>query len=231
MNQSKAPSIIKICGIKHIKTIIEMVSFPLTHIGFVFAKSSRQVSIDEAAQLSSILTQMNIRDKFKVVGVFVQPSFEELDLLLQQVDLDVIQFHELLEPEHCKKLMEKYQVAFWKVASITSIGKEYDEQLLIKECSPYVHIVQAILLDTYDPITFGGTGRTFKWDYIPPMINWTVENHLKLIVAGGLNEANVQQLIEKFDIDGVDVSSGVETNGTKDISKIKNFIEKVTHID
>ena len=92
---------------------------------------------------------------------------------------------------------------------------------------PFAGIADAILLDTYDPVTVGGSGRTFPWTAIPGYRAAAHRLGLKLIAAGGLTAANVRTLLDEYAPDGVDVSGGVETDGSKDWTKIKAFVERV----
>jgi len=103
----------------------------------------------------------------------------------------------------------------------------YASDAAASRLDPYLDAIDAVLLDTYDPAAAGGTGRTFAWECIPLYLAWTRRHGLPLIVAGGLHADNVRELIDRYGPDGVDVSSGVETNGEKDIEKIATFVKKV----
>ena len=73
----------------------------------------------------------------------------------------------------------------------------------------------------------GGSGKTFAWHCIPEYQDGLDNAGIQLIVAGGLRSDNVDQLVADYHPDGVDISSGVETDGVKDIAKIKRFVERV----
>lgn len=92
---------------------------------------------------------------------------------------------------------------------------------------PYAGTVDAFLLDTPG----GGTGRRFAWDVIPGYAAAARELGVPLFVAGGLDPGNVTDLVGRYGPDGVDVSSGVETDGAKDPAKIAAFLERVRDID
>jgi phosphoribosylanthranilate isomerase len=102
-----------------------------------------------------------------------------------------------------------------------------DQFAITNQLDPYRGLCDSILLDTYDPIVGGGTGETFAWNRIPAYQAWAAEAGMPLIIAGGLKPDNVGELITNYKPDGVDVSSGVETAGAKDILLIKAFIERV----
>jgi phosphoribosylanthranilate isomerase len=126
--------------------------------------------------------------------------------------------------EFCQWFKYTIEVKIYKVISV-SVSSQIQQQL--KLLHSYAGVVDVILLDTYDPIVGGGTGETFAWHCIREYLSWTKQHGLQLIVAGGLNEENVVQLIADYHPDGVDISSGVETDGSKDPLKIKRFVERV----
>ncbi|GKS11811.1 hypothetical protein YDYSY3_28110 [Paenibacillus chitinolyticus] len=174
----------------------------------------------------------------KTVGVFVNPTRDELADVLSVAKLDIIQFHGEEAPETCRSIKEQFGVELWKVSSIKNEEPPVNESSFsdikdgvngwIQRLDPYRDAVDAVLIDTFDPVYGGGSGRTFSWDCIPAARKWSLSAGMPLIVAGGLNPDNVGDLIEQYEIDGVDVSSGVETDGVKDIAKIAAFVERVT---
>ena len=89
--------------------------------------------------------------------------------------------------------------------------------------APYAPYIDAVLLDAPG----GGTGKPFNWEAIRTYKQAVALLDKKLIVAGGLHEGNVGELLSHYEVDGVDVSSGVETEGIKDIKKIKQFVRRV----
>lgn len=207
---------IKICGLQSVEVIKSVLNLPFEYAGFVFAPSRRQVTIDQAKQLNEVLPP----DK-KSVGVFVHPTIEELDAVLSEVSLDVVQLHGEEDGSFCREIKQKYGVQVWKALSVK--GDVSPEHKL----APYLGVVDAILLDTYDPHAAGGIGVTFPWEHIPRYRKLTDEAGIPLFIAGGLQEDNVGELIEQYAPPGLDVSSGVETNGMKDTGKIKRFVERV----
>jgi phosphoribosylanthranilate isomerase len=160
----------------------------------------------------------------EAVGVFVNPTVDEITQTLAAAPLDIVQLHGQETPEFCRWVKETFMVKLFKAASISE-SMEVEEQLALLQ--PYADIVDAVLLDTYDPIVGGGTGKTFAWHYISVYLTWTRKHDIKLIVAGGLHADNVAGLIAEYKPDGVDVSSGVETAGIKDVELIKTFVERV----
>jgi phosphoribosylanthranilate isomerase len=150
------------------------------------------------------------------VGVFVNPSIEQLAEVLSVVPLDVIQLHGEETPEFCREVQNRFAVEVWKAMPV---GDDDSADRL----SAYKNAVTTILLDTAG----GGTGRSFRWDLIPTYQGTAQSNGLRLFIAGGLSPDNADQLIKEYRPAGVDISSGVETDGVKDIRKIAAFAERV----
>jgi phosphoribosylanthranilate isomerase len=223
---------VKICGIKSEETLRGIRGLPIDHIGFVFAPSKRRVTPEEAGELIRLLESEGFRQSglFRTAGVFVNPSLDELTGVLEHAPLDIIQLHGQETPEYCLKVKSTFGKELFKAVPIPEGGSAEgagDAERLISRLEPYVPFVDAFLLDTYDPVTGGGSGRTFSWEVIPAVRDWARAAGCRLIVAGGLRAENVDALLKEFSPDGVDVSSGVETDGVKDIGKIKIFVERV----
>jgi phosphoribosylanthranilate isomerase len=231
-----APSV-KICGIRMPETLLAMKGLPVDHIGFVFAKSKRQVSPEEAGQLIRLLRVEDFRQQggFLAAGVFVNPSLEDLDRVMAEAPLDIVQLHGQETPLFCRQVKERFGVEIFKAATLPEAPgggeglmlPEETARILTETLAPYVPYADAFLLDTFDPVTGGGSGRTFPWETIPAIRDWARQVGRRLIIAGGLHGDNVGRLLAEYGPDGVDVSSGVETEGVKDPEKIRNFVERV----
>jgi phosphoribosylanthranilate isomerase len=217
---------VKICGIQSVNMIASIAHLPIDYIGFVFAKSRRQVSAEQAANMISYL-QENSDSPPQTVGVFVNPSLEELEQLIKTAPLDVIQLHGQETPDFCRQVKEQFGKKVFKVFSIPPDGAEDFEAAIAEQLDAYKLNVDALMLDTFEPLVGGGSGKTFSWEKIPSIQAWARQNQLPLLIAGGLNPENVTKLISHYAPDGVDVSSGVETEGIKDPLKIQTFIERV----
>ncbi|WP_058303839.1 phosphoribosylanthranilate isomerase [Gorillibacterium timonense] len=265
-----APTV-KICGIREEATLRALLQLPVDQIGFVFAKSRRRVTPEQAGELIRIVKEQR-RDNGlpKTVGVFVEPDREELIAVLEQAPVDIVQLHSEEPPEFCRWIKERFGTEIYRVISLSghqdagkenemaerhptqplgqstkansqpeqnsernqssvstpSLSQTMDDDLFHK-LMPYSGVVDAILLDTFDPVTIGGSGRTFPWTKIPPYREAAHRLGIKLIAAGGLNADNVCELLAIGQPDGVDVSGGVETDGSKDIDKIITFVGRV----
>lgn len=225
---------VKLCGLQTVEAVASLQGKAVDHIGFVFARSKRQISTSTALELIRHI-ERNEEGRPLTVGVFVNPTKEELARLVADVPLDVIQLHGTESVALCQWVRRELGKQVFKVMAIdssltqngTADDKASQEVAVRQQCDPYAGHIDALLLDTYDPVYGGGSGEVFAWDCIPIYQKWTKQHHIPLIIAGGLHEGNVAELIQTYAPDGVDVSSGIETNGVKDTAKMAQFINEV----
>ncbi|MEB3103814.1 phosphoribosylanthranilate isomerase [Ferviditalea candida] len=217
---------VKICGLTSVGMIESMINLPIDYIGFVFAKSRRQVSPCQAGEMLGILGRWDASPP-QSVGVFVDPDLEQLERTLGEAPLDCVQLHGRETPEFCRLVRDQFNVRVFKVFSVSADDAGTGGH---RELEPFRGRIDGVFLDTCDPVLEGGTGRTFAWEKISEYHRQTQSMGIPLFVAGGLNADNVGELITAYHPEGVDVSSGVETEGVKDIQKIRSFLERVkTH--
>ncbi|HAO6014269.1 TPA: phosphoribosylanthranilate isomerase [Listeria monocytogenes] len=201
--------IVKICGLKKAVDVAAAVDNGADMIGFVFAKSKRQVTVEKAHELAK-----NIPANVKKVGVFVNPTEEELMAAIKGVPLDIVQLHGQEPAKQANRTDAEVIKAFpVKDGKLPTNINDYPNA--------------SILLDAPAEEYEGGSGKTFDWD----KINRDMLTKNKLIIAGGLNAQNVQEAIKRFEPYAVDISSGVETNGEKDPEKIKYFIKTAKGVE
>lgn len=227
MNEAEAnrPQV-KICGLKEESTIYGMDGLPVHLIGFVFAPSKRQVTAEQAAKLAAAARKVPMAGGVppRLAGVFVNPPIAEIGRVLAQVPLDVIQLHGQEQPDFCREVKERFQTEIWKALPAEDPAEEDGDSVAgPARLDGYADIVSTILIDTAG----GGTGRTFRWELIPPYQERARRLGMRLFVAGGLTPFNVIELLSRYRPDGLDISSGVETNGAKDLHKIAAFAERV----
>ena len=179
-------------------------------IGLVlYSKSPRAVAI---ADLAGIV--VNVPERVTVVALFVNPEPDLVRQALATGAIDLLQFHGDETAEFC----EQFDMPYMKAIAVTA------DSDLQSALAPF-EAAQYILLDSYDPIMPGGTGKTFDWDKVSEL---SKQQQQRLVLAGGLAPANVAQAIEIAQPFGVDVSSGVEASkGIKDHNKMRLFIEGV----
>ena len=188
---------VKICGLSTKEAVKTAVSAGADYIGFVFAPSKRQVTVEQAIELAKF-----IPSHIQKVGVFVSPSRADLLEAIEKVGLDLVQVH----GQVVDKLFENLPCGSIQAVQIGE--------------GEHVPNSQADYLLFDAPVA--GSGQIFDWGRLD-----TTELAQPFFIAGGLNEDNVEEAIQHFTPYAVDVSSGVETNGQKDHEKIRRFIERV----
>ena len=188
---------VKICGLSTKEAVEVAVSAGADYIGFVFAPSKRQVTLEQAAELAEIIPTY-----VKKVGVFVSPNRSELLEVIEKVGLDLVQVHGQVAAD----LFEDLPCDSIQAVQVDGEGHVPNSQ------------ADYLLFDA--PVA--GSGQTFDWGQLD-----TAELAQPFFIAGGLNEDNVARAIQHFYPFAVDVSSGVETDGQKDHEKIIRFIERV----
>lgn len=226
-NSGTVQTTVKICGLKTVPTVVSLGTLAVDDIGFVFAPGKRTVTAESAGTMIRALRMTG--SSARTVGVFVNPLFDEIYSTLQSASLDVIQLHGQEPPDFCREVKQRFKDS--AIYKAFAVNNDVDPSAIARQLDPYGGLCDAVLLDTYDPHISGGTGKTFAWESIPAYQAWTMKTGIPLIAAGGLNPDNVRELIEQYHPDGVDVSSGVETDGVKNMIKIKAFIERVKNID
>lgn len=222
---------VKICGLKDVETVAAVLRLPVDQIGFLFAKSKRQVTAAQAKDMVRLVQERRAKGEQAplTVGVFVDPTMEQLADVLRVAPLDMVQLHGAESPAFCQAVRETFGVRVLRVHSVAEAGDDGQAEAAVRSAAiaaaldPYVGRIDGLLLDTAG----GGTGRTFEWSRIPGYVSWANDRGIPLLVAGGLTPDNVAGLIADYGPDGVDVSSGVETDGIKDIVKITAFVERV----
>ena len=188
---------VKICGLSNIEAVKTAVSAGADYIGFVFAPSKRQVTLEQAAELAKF-----IPSHIQKVGVFVSPSRADLLEAIEKVGLDLVQVH----GQVVDKLFENLPCGSIQAVQVDEGGHVPNSQ------------ADYLLFDA--PVA--GSGQTFDWGRLD-----TTKLAQPFFIAGGLNADNVARTIQHFSPFAVDVSSGVETDGQKDHEKIRRFIERV----
>ncbi|PWW17513.1 phosphoribosylanthranilate isomerase [Cytobacillus oceanisediminis] len=200
---------VKICGIKDIKTALSAIESGADALGFVFAQSKRRIAPEEAGEIIRQLPE----DLLKV-GVFVNETKENIEKIVEITGINVIQLHGDETPE----FSGQFSIP---VIKALSVGSEEDLSKLDEYSSEY------FLLDSPKGKYRGGNGVSFDWS----ILNDKQFLDKKIILAGGLNPDNVAEGIKTANPYMVDVSSGVETEGKKDLGKIKRFIDKARSLE
>ncbi|WP_330202686.1 phosphoribosylanthranilate isomerase [Cyanobacterium sp. Dongsha4] len=202
---------LKICGITSVEQADAIASLGVDTLGFICVENSPRYIKSE--QIKTITSK--ISSEISKVGVFVNQSIENILDIVEKAGLTGIQLHGDEPPSMCTTLRESLPdleiIKVFRYQNSDSLAKLDD----------YLSVIDTILLDTYQKDMYGGTGKTFNWselaDFRPPR-PW--------LLAGGLTPDNVLLALNTLKCDGIDVSSGVETNpGEKDLNKIKLLLE------
>ena len=212
---------VKICGIKEKADALAVIEAGGDLIGLVFAPSQRQVTPVQAGQIVNAVKSHS--HAIEVVGVFVNMPTPEVNMIASSCHLDWVQLSGDEPWEYChqiaKPLIKAVRIRQGQRPEQIGANLATGERILSSQRHLY-------LLDSQVKGKYGGTGITFDWSSARQ-----VAEQFPVIIAGGLNPDNVAQVIEMVAPWGVDVSSGVEVGGVKDIVKIRAFIEAVRRVD
>jgi phosphoribosylanthranilate isomerase len=201
---------IKICGITREQDAACAARSGADAIGLVFyAPSPRCVSMEKARQLATCLPPF-----VSVVALFVDPPAAEVRAVLERVRPHALQFHGDETAQFCESFAVPYIKAMRMSPAIDLL-----------QCARDFAGARALLLDA-DVKGYGGGGKSFDWNLIPPRLP------LPIILSGGLHADNIVEAVRKVRPWAVDVSSGVEVaKGIKDEAKIAAFCAGVRHAD
>ncbi|OGF49507.1 MAG: N-(5'-phosphoribosyl)anthranilate isomerase [Candidatus Firestonebacteria bacterium RIFOXYA2_FULL_40_8] len=203
---------IKICGITNLEDALFAADLGANAVGFVFAKSPRQVKPEQVRKIIEKLPPFIAK-----VGVFVNEVPSHVAKIAKEAGLTSVQLHGEEIPQFCASL-----------SPLTVIkGIRVRDESDIKMLAAY-EFVSAYLLDSFVQGKKGGTGKTFDWK-----LALLAKKHGKpVILSGGLTPQNILEALKRVEPYGVDVSSGVESKpGKKDKKKLKDFIQKVRRYD
>ncbi len=213
---------VKVCGIRRWQDALAVQDTGAHAVGFVFyPKSPRYVPPERALSISRMLSPFIAK-----VGVFVDSPLEEVLNTLKECRLTVAQLHGKESPRFCESILER---GFGVVKAVhveggekaTNHAKNIEE--LKRFCKRYLNSVSAFLVDTKHPTLKGGTGTVCDWTAVA-----AIAREYPVILAGGLNSANVEEAVKRVKPLGVDVSSGVEIEpGIKDHMEIRRFVAEV----
>lgn len=203
---------VKICGIQTVEDIEALQELDVAAAGFILAPGRRRTV--PAERLAVLLRCLPAT--IDAVGVLVNPTEEEVLRWTTSFPFAALQLHGDESPEFCRWIKETTQL---RVIKVVHVGEK--EMVAPAEYAPWI---DALLFDSVYGGQRGGTGHPFAWERIPFLRKgWNGP----LWIAGGLRPDNVQELVEGYAPDGIDVSSGVESEGQKSRSKIKKLIEQV----
>jgi phosphoribosylanthranilate isomerase len=213
---------VKICGMTNPQDALVAAEAGADAIGMLFAPSKRRITVEQGREIARKLPKT-----IEKVGVFYDEAASVIEQITNEVGLTAIQLHGDESPEFAKGLFRgssrRTQVRVFKTLHMTDGFEGVAREFLREQC------VDGLLLDSvvHDPsgeVSRGGTGQTFDWvstsSFLPG-----IKRETRVIVAGGLSPANVEEAIRLMQPWGVDVCSGVESEpGQKDHKKVREFV-------
>ena len=209
---------VKMCGISKVETIPAIVDAKPDYMGLVFAPSKRQVTVEQAKILIEELHKQCINHYdikvVKTVGVFVNETLDNLVRIADTANLDAVQLHGDEDEAFIQSLKERTNVEVWKAIQIRTAA---DTEKWIDSSA------EMLLFDAYHKDERGGTGEVFDWSSLDAF-------ERPFMLAGGIDSTNVARAIRTVRPYGIDISSGIETNGMKDDKKITAFTKIVKSI-
>lgn len=209
-------AVAKICGITDENAMVAAVEYGAAYVGLVFFPPSPRaiLPVDAAALVEGM------PEDVETVGLFVDPTDQDLDAVLNHVRLDMIQLHGSESPERVEQVRLEYATPVMKALGIATASD-------LRDAAAYADVADMLLFDAKPPSGSdrpGGHGLPFAWDI---MRDWQHAD-VPWMLAGGLTPTNVAQAIRESGAGIVDVSSGVErVKGRKDPELIRAFLEAV----
>jgi phosphoribosylanthranilate isomerase len=204
---------VKICGITNLQDALVAADAGADLLGFVFARQSpRCIEPERAEEIVAAIRTRGVATHF--VGVFVNESLERVRAILDTAQLDLAQLHGN-ETAHMVRALSP------RAFKALRLRDEAEAQTQLAEYRASVNgAVPAFIVDAFDANRFGGTGRHADWN-----IASSIAREFPILLAGGLDAANVAEAIRVVQPWGADVSSGIErAPGSKDHAQVQQFI-------
>lgn len=210
---------VKICGLREKIHAVAAAEAGADFVGVIFAPSPRQVTLPQGREI--VMAVKKKSNAVQTVGVFVNAPSYLVNQVADTCGLDWVQLSGNESWEYCREIKRP-------VIKVIRVGKGRQKlrQILAAGARLLASQQYLYLLDSAVKGKYGGTGLTFDWTPVQPLAKI-----FPIIVAGGLTPENVTEVIERVAPWGVDVSSGVETDGVKDVAKITAFVGAVRRWD
>lgn len=206
----------KICGLRSLEHALAAADAGASLLGFVFVPGvRRQVSVERARDVISRTRELCGADCPRIVGLFANQPLAEVNAVIRTCGLD---FAQLCgdEPPNYWDNVDAWVMRQVKVDD--SLPRKTAISTALNEIEEVTNRLHLTLLDKSLKGALGGTGHTFDWG-----IASEIARRHPVFLAGGLAPENVRQAINTVRPWGVDVSTGVETDGVKDTAKIAAF--------
>ncbi|WP_028784933.1 phosphoribosylanthranilate isomerase [Thalassobacillus devorans] len=206
--------LVKLCGNRSKQDLAYSAYSQATHLGFIFVPGTKRYVRPE--RVGRWVNEVNPDQK--LVGVFVEPTIEELEIVLHYVPLDIIQLHGNETVSEVLQIKEHFSLPVWKVIHHADFGVDYMH--LFKGA------VDGFVVDSKVKGAYGGTGVRFDWEAIPAYRKEAEHQGVPCLIAGGITAENAGEVLSYYP-GGIDLSSGTETENKKDQNKIQALMREV----
>jgi phosphoribosylanthranilate isomerase len=210
-------TIVKICGIASAGDAVQVAGLGVDIIGLILAPSRRRIDIQGAAEIVRRVKLLPQRPA--VAGVFVNQSLQTVNDTAAYCGLDMVQLSGDESWDYCRGLERPF-------IKVIHVEQRDNLEKVVRDVDAGYQAVLGLpflcMLDCKNDGGYGGSGRSFDWDIAADACA-----RFPLLVAGGLSPVNVRRLIRKAGPCGVDVSTGVESAGRKDMKKVRDFVLSV----
>lgn len=207
---------VKICGLKTLDDVRIVNRYLPDYVGFVFADTKRFVTDEQAFAMKKALDT-----RIQAVGVFVNEPLEHVVSLCKCGIIDVVQLHGEEQDDYIRELKKQTDKSVIKAVRVQS--SEQVNNMLTQQAD-------YMLFDTYQKGIPGGSGERFPLEILQRSLEEQAAKGRQIqpfFLAGGLSPGNVTEVLANLECFGVDVSTGVETQGSKDEAKVRQFIHIV----
>jgi phosphoribosylanthranilate isomerase len=194
---------VKLCGCTGWPDVELCVAAGANAFGMIFAPSPRRIAWDAAVEIAR-----RAPNSITPVAVFVNPAPQDVEAVCALFPQALLQFSGNESPEFVRRYAGR---------AIKALAGDDDAERIERLAAEFPSAM--LLFDSRDRGLAGGTGKTFAWERVAP-----IAARRKVIVAGGLTAANVAECLRMTRPFGVDVRSGVETDGRKDPDKMREFV-------
>ena len=210
-------TLVKICGITSIEQAVQVAALGINAIGIISVdESPRYISPEKKKEIFKTLKDLYPKIE-RVSVVKNKPIDSIIKNFLGEQNETVIQLHGDEDIDYCQKLKQKIpNISIWKAFRIKS--KQDIDKIKV-----YENFVDAILLDSWNKETYGGSGKRIEQNYLEDLSfskPWWL--------AGGVSEEWIYEITRKIKPYGIDISSSIETSpGIKDIEKTRQLIYEI----
>lgn len=210
---------IKFCGMTRAEDVREAGTLGARYVGVIFAESPRRLSVDAARDVLAATPKGTAR-----AGVFGTAIAIKVSETAIRVGLDVAQLHDDPDPAAVAALRRLWDGQIWAVVRVAG-------DALPASTAALFDAADAVVLDARVAGRLGGTGVALPWEKLRGALAPLRSSRARLVLAGGLDPANVAQAVDALEPDVVDVSSGVEASvGVKDHARMRAFRDAVAGV-